>query len=85
MAPPMITSCLTLRAKLISVRIAIAILVSGPSARMVTCPGLCITVLTRKSTALLVSAFFFANPPGGAGAGSFAYHPPCRFVSQSVP
>ena len=82
----MITSCLTLRAKFTSIRIAMATLVSGPMARIVTCPGFCITVETRKSTAPRVSAFLLvAKPPGGWRAGSLAYQPPCRLVSHSVP
>ena len=38
-------------------RIAIAMFVSGPMARIVTCPGFFETVLTRKSIALVVSGF----------------------------
>ena len=75
-APPIMTSCLTLAANSGLARMACAIFVKGPSATIVISPGFSITVCTIKDTAESTSARFLANPPGGVGGLSFEYHLP---------
>ncbi len=83
-APPMIASFFTFGAKPGSWRMAVATLVSGPSAMMVTSPGFSFTTRIMKSTALSFSACFLANPPGGVGGASSDHHFPWTVVSHWV-
>ena len=76
-APPMITIFLTRSANPGSWRIAMAMLVKGPMARMLTSPGRAMTVRTMKSMALSRSGGFLAKPPGGGAGGSSDHHRPC--------
>ena len=80
-APPMITISLIRSASPGSSRRAMATLVKGPMARMLTSPGRAITVRTMKSMALPGSAFFCAKPPGGADGGSSDHQRPCTRVA----
>ncbi len=83
-APPMITICFTRSANPGSRRMAMATLVKGPMARMLTWPGRATTVCTMKSMALPRSAGFRAKPPGGGAGGSSDHHRPCTLVAYAL-
>ena len=56
---------------------AMATLVSGPIATIVTSPGASSTVRTMYSVAEICSGRFVAKPPEGGGGGSSDHHSPC--------